>query len=91
MFDPHLLVLLGYSLAVADCFPEEVIREIFSIDFLGKLDSQLEILPDALNMRVRLRLMELNRAVCLECPEYQVPWFHERFCQRLQKKGTVNY
>ncbi|KAK7939546.1 hypothetical protein WMY93_002872 [Mugilogobius chulae] len=49
-------------------------------------------LPDALNMRVRLRLMELNRAVCLECPEYQVPWFHERYCQRLQKKvnGSIN-
>lgn len=41
-FDPHLLVLLAYSLAVADCFPEELAREIFSIDFLGKLDSQLE-------------------------------------------------
>ncbi|XP_061649600.1 FAST kinase domain-containing protein 1, mitochondrial isoform X1 [Phyllopteryx taeniolatus] len=86
-FDPHLLVLLAFSLAVADCFPEELIREIFSIDFLGKLDAQLEMLPDALNMRTRLRLMELNRAVCLECPEFQVPWFHERYCQKLQKKG----
>lgn len=41
-FDPHLLVLLAYTLAVADCFPEELVREIFSIDFLGKLDTQLE-------------------------------------------------
>lgn len=41
-FDPHLLVLLAYALAVADCFPEEIIREIFNVDFLGKLDSQLE-------------------------------------------------
>lgn len=41
-FDPHLLVLLAYSLAVADWFPEELIREIFSIDFLGRLDAQLE-------------------------------------------------
>ncbi|XP_006788560.1 FAST kinase domain-containing protein 1, mitochondrial [Neolamprologus brichardi] len=87
-FDPHLLVLLAYSLAVADHFPEELIRAIFSIDFLGKLDSQLETLPDALNMRTRLRLMELNRAVCLECPEYQVPWFHERYCQQLHRKGS---
>ncbi|CAK6954143.1 FAST kinase domain-containing protein 1%2C mitochondrial [Scomber scombrus] len=89
-FDPHLLVLLAYTLAVADCFPEELVREIFSIDFLGKLDAQLETLPDALNMRTRLRLMELNRAVCLECPEFQVPWFHERYCQQLQKKGNVS-
>lgn len=41
-FDPHLLVLLAYSLSVADRFPEELVREIFSIDFLGKLDAQLE-------------------------------------------------
>lgn len=47
----------------------------------------LKALPDALNMRTRLRLMELNRAVCLECPQFQVPWFHERYCQQLQKKG----
>ncbi|XP_042349940.1 FAST kinase domain-containing protein 1, mitochondrial isoform X2 [Plectropomus leopardus] len=87
-FDPHLLVLLAYTLAVADCFPEELIREIFSIDFLGKLDAQLETLPDGLNMRTRLRLMELNRATCLECPEFQVPWFHERYCHQLQKKGS---
>ncbi|XP_054471380.1 FAST kinase domain-containing protein 1, mitochondrial [Anoplopoma fimbria] len=89
-FDPHLLVLMAYTLSVADCFPEELVREIFSIDFLGKLDAQLETLPDALNMRTRLRLMELNRAVCLECPEFQVPWFHERYCQQLQKKGNGN-
>ncbi|XP_066543906.1 FAST kinase domain-containing protein 1, mitochondrial [Amia ocellicauda] len=86
-FDPHLLVLLAYSLAVADCFPEDLIRKIFNVDFLAKLDAQLQTLPDALNMRIRLRLMELNRAVCLECPEFQVPWFHERYCQHLQRKG----
>lgn len=41
-FDPHRLVLLAYALSVADCFPEEMAREIFSIDFLRKLDAQLE-------------------------------------------------
>lgn len=52
-FDPHLLVLLAYSLAVADYFPEELIRAIFSIDFLGKLDSQLESkLPVSLNLSI---------------------------------------
>lgn len=44
-------------------------------------------LNDSLKMRTKQRLMELNRAVCLECPEFQVPWFHERYCQHLQKKG----
>ncbi|KAK5860972.1 hypothetical protein PBY51_022405 [Eleginops maclovinus] len=88
-FEPHMLVLLGYSLALADYFPEELVREIFCIEFLGKLDAQLETLPVALNMRIRQRLMELNRAVCLECPEYQVPWFHENYCQQFRKQGKV--
>lgn len=88
-FEPHMLVLLGYTLALADYFPEALVREIFSIEFLGKLDAELENLSDALTMRARLRLMELNRAVCLECPEYQVPWFHENYCQQFQKQGTV--
>uniref|UniRef100_A0A1A8N915 FAST kinase domains 1 n=1 Tax=Nothobranchius pienaari TaxID=704102 RepID=A0A1A8N915_9TELE len=87
-FDPHLLVLLAYSLAVADHFPEELVREIFNIDFLGKLDCQLESMPDTINVRTRQRLMELNRAVCLECPEFQVPWFHDSYCERLQRKGN---
>ncbi|XP_029314643.1 FAST kinase domain-containing protein 1, mitochondrial [Cottoperca gobio] len=91
-YDPHLLVLLALNLAMADCFPEELVREIFSIDFLRKLDTQLETLPDLFNMRIRLRLMELNRAVCLECPEFLVPWFHGRYCQQFQinGKGSVS-
>ncbi|NXC18815.1 FAKD1 protein, partial [Corythaeola cristata] len=39
------------------------------------------VLPDTLKQRVRLCLMKLNRAVCLECPEFHIPWFHERYCQ----------
>ncbi|XP_048391148.1 FAST kinase domain-containing protein 1, mitochondrial isoform X2 [Stegostoma tigrinum] len=86
--DPHLLVLFGYSLALAGYFPDDLIKTIFSVDFLAKLDSQLDTLPDVLNMRIRLRLMELNRAVCLECPEFQTPWFHDRYCQQLLNKGN---
>nr|XP_005290470.1 FAST kinase domain-containing protein 1, mitochondrial isoform X1 [Chrysemys picta bellii]XP_008176640.1 FAST kinase domain-containing protein 1, mitochondrial isoform X1 [Chrysemys picta bellii]XP_008176641.1 FAST kinase domain-containing protein 1, mitochondrial isoform X1 [Chrysemys picta bellii]XP_023970587.1 FAST kinase domain-containing protein 1, mitochondrial isoform X1 [Chrysemys picta bellii]XP_023970589.1 FAST kinase domain-containing protein 1, mitochondrial isoform X1 [Chrysemys len=87
-FEPHILVLLGYSLAVAEYFPPALINAIFNVDFLAKLDAQLEIPSDTLNWKVRLRLMELNRAVCLECPEFQIPWFHERYCQQMQRKGN---
>ncbi|XP_029461545.1 FAST kinase domain-containing protein 1, mitochondrial-like isoform X1 [Rhinatrema bivittatum] len=87
-FEPHLLVLLGYALAVGEYFPEDLIKAIFNVDFLAKLDTQLETLSAALSMRIRLRLMELNRAVCLECPQFQVPWFHDRYCQQLQRRGN---
>ncbi|XP_053327113.1 FAST kinase domain-containing protein 1, mitochondrial [Spea bombifrons] len=90
--DPHLLVLIGYALAVAEYFPEELIKALFNIDFLSRLDAQLETLPSALNIRIRLRLMQLNRAVCLECPEYQIPWFHDQYCQQVQHRvsGSIN-
>lgn len=48
----------------------------------------IPVLCSSLNMRVQFRLMELNRAVCLECPEYQIPWFHDRFCQQQYNKGV---
>uniref|UniRef100_A0A8C0GLK0 FAST kinase domains 1 n=1 Tax=Chelonoidis abingdonii TaxID=106734 RepID=A0A8C0GLK0_CHEAB len=41
-FEPHLLVLLGYSLAMAEYFPPAVINAIFNVDFLAKLDAQIE-------------------------------------------------
>ena len=37
-------------------------------------------------MMYRRKLMYLNRTVALECPELQVPWFHEQFSQDLLRK-----
>ncbi|XP_032736288.1 FAST kinase domain-containing protein 1, mitochondrial isoform X2 [Lontra canadensis] len=84
--NPLMLVFLGYSLATLGYFPEDLLKAIFNIKFLARMDSQLEFLCSSLNMRVQFRLMELNRAVCLECPEHQIPWFHDRFCQQQYNK-----
>ncbi|XP_045019884.1 FAST kinase domain-containing protein 1, mitochondrial isoform X2 [Bubalus bubalis] len=86
VLDPLVLVFLGYSLATLQYFPEDLLKAIFNIKFLARLDSQLELICSSLNMKVQFRLMELNRAVCLECPEYQIPWFHDRFCQQHYNK-----
>ncbi|KAM8788182.1 FAST kinase domain-containing protein 1, mitochondrial [Rhynchonycteris naso] len=92
IMDPLMLVFLGFSLATLEYFPENLLKAIFNIKFLGRLDSQLELLCSSLNMRIQFRLMELNRAVCLECPEYQIPWFHDRFCEQHYNKdiGSLN-
>ncbi|XP_015452050.2 FAST kinase domain-containing protein 1, mitochondrial isoform X1 [Pteropus alecto] len=91
LLDPLMLVFLGFSLATLEYFPEDLLKTIFNIKFLDRLDSQLELLCSSLNRRVQFRLMELNRAVCLECPEYQIPWFHDRFCQHYNKDiGSMN-
>ncbi|NWU79998.1 FAKD1 protein, partial [Onychorhynchus coronatus] len=82
-FEIYHLVLLGHVLAVAGYFPPVLITTIFNVSFLSKLDTQLKVLPDTLKRRVCARLMKLNRAVCLECPEFHIPWFHERYCQHV--------
>ncbi|KAM9851247.1 FAST kinase domain-containing protein 1, mitochondrial [Aulostomus maculatus] len=86
--EPDKLVLLVHTLGMAGIFPEELIKEVFSIDFLRKFDSYMETLPHKLALRAQLLLMQLNRIVCLECPQIQVPWFHKQFCQKLQKRGN---
>uniref|UniRef100_A0A8C5RAM9 RAP domain-containing protein n=1 Tax=Leptobrachium leishanense TaxID=445787 RepID=A0A8C5RAM9_9ANUR len=97
-FSPHIVVLTAYSLAVAGYYPKELVKYIFNIDFLGKLDtmSESELLSIFFpfytvheNNLVRHRLMHLNRAVCLECAEYQVPWFHDQYCQQVQRKVSI--
>ncbi|OXB60614.1 hypothetical protein ASZ78_001147 [Callipepla squamata] len=86
-FETHHLVLLGYILAVAGYFPAALIKTVFDVSFLSRLDAQLEVLSDTLKQRVRSRLMKLNRAVCLECPEFHIPWFHEQYFQHVLCKG----
>ncbi|XP_041329238.1 FAST kinase domain-containing protein 1, mitochondrial isoform X2 [Pyrgilauda ruficollis] len=81
--ETYHLVLLGHVLAMAGYFPPVLITTIFNVSFLSKLDAQLKVLPDRLKKRVHSSLMKLNRAVCLECPEFHIPWFHEPYCQRV--------
>uniref|UniRef100_A0A669Q4N0 FAST kinase domains 1 n=1 Tax=Phasianus colchicus TaxID=9054 RepID=A0A669Q4N0_PHACC len=83
-FETHHLVLLGYILAVAGYFPPALIKTVFDVSFLSRLDAHLEGKYLALmNWKVRSRLMKLNRAVCLECPEFHIPWFHEHYFHRI--------
>lgn len=36
-------------------------------------------------------MMHLNRAVCLDYPEIDIPWFHEKYCQQVTALGNVVY
>ncbi|NXA77205.1 FAKD1 protein, partial [Thryothorus ludovicianus] len=81
--EAYHLVLLAHVLAMAGYFPPVLIMTIFNVSFLSTLDAQLKVLPETVKKRVHLSLMKLNRAVCLECPEFHIPWFHEPYCQRV--------
>ncbi|XP_044158470.1 FAST kinase domain-containing protein 1, mitochondrial-like [Bufo gargarizans] len=87
---PSCLIQICYSFALVKQFPKELINAVFDIKFLGQLDAQLASFPHAQSMSLRYYLMELNRAVCIEHPEYQVPWFHDPYCQHLKRKEVTS-
>ncbi|GLG92697.1 FAST kinase domain-containing protein 1, partial [Gryllus bimaculatus] len=81
------LAILQASLTL--CFfrflPEEFVHLIFTFTFLERLDAEIAdcyakaIYPS----RVRNYLMQVNRAVCLDYPEFDVPWFHKKYCEEV--------
>ena len=63
--------------------------KIFSVEFLDKIDQEIDYLSRSGNeigktlwypRKLRSSLMNLNRLVCICFPEYNVPWFHEKYC-----------
>lgn len=38
---------------------------------------------------MRQLLMMLNRAVCIDYPELDVPWFHTKYCEEIQSLGII--
>ncbi|XP_075685524.1 FAST kinase domain-containing protein 1, mitochondrial-like [Rhinoderma darwinii] len=86
LLSPSCLMQICYVFTLAKHFPKELINAVFNITFLRQLDVQLTSFPHAQSMSLRHCLMELNRAVCIEHPEYQIPWFHDPYCQHMKKK-----
>ncbi|VEN57777.1 unnamed protein product [Callosobruchus maculatus] len=78
--------------ALALCFfnklPSSFIKQIFTVEFMDKLDAELAgcYSRETYPQRVRNCLMQLNRAVCLEYPEYNVPWFHKKYVDEIKIK-----
>ncbi|KAF2905968.1 hypothetical protein ILUMI_00199 [Ignelater luminosus] len=79
--------------ALSLCFfyklPESFIKNIFNVTFLEKLDAELATcyFKDVYPIRVRNNMMQLNRAVCLDYPQSNVPWFHQKYIQQSQSKA----
>ncbi|CAH1976025.1 unnamed protein product [Acanthoscelides obtectus] len=87
------LVFLQSALAL--CFfnklPSSFIKQIFTVEFMDKLDAELASCysRETYPQRVRNCLMQLNRAVCLEYPEYNVPWFHKKYVDEIERKYMI--
>ncbi|XP_033099947.1 FAST kinase domain-containing protein 1, mitochondrial-like [Anneissia japonica] len=74
----HLLHL-AYLLSLSGYFPEPLIRKIFSVEFLMNIDKQLKV-SSRKKILNQHRLFCVNRSVALQCPHYEIPWFHQKHC-----------
>lgn len=83
--NPSHIVDMSISLAGHKSLTPQLAEKIFSQKFMKDLDNELKLYKDNGFVRgytrIRNKMMELNRTVCLQYPEYKVPWFHEKYCQ----------
>jgi hypothetical protein len=66
----------------------EIAVKIFSMEFMDILDREIAKsgASSDYGRRSRFHMMLLNRTVRLNHPEFNIPWFHEKFCaQNLPK------
>jgi hypothetical protein len=82
------LIALTFYKAV----PFELVSKVFQSDFIKKLEQEiqmayrLEIYPQ----RVMQLVMQLNRAICLDFPEYNIRWFQQNFIEaQMSKKPAI--
>ncbi|KAG5885899.1 hypothetical protein JTB14_012146 [Gonioctena quinquepunctata] len=76
------------SLCFFNKLPSFLVKQIFNVEFMDRLDNELAncYSKDKYPQKVRKTLMQLNRAVCLEYPEFNVPWFHKKYEQEMERK-----
>ena len=94
------VINMALQMAAKGKLDKNLTIKIFSVEFLDKIDSEIEQLATSENNTPRIlwyprtlrrSLMNLNRLVCICFPEYNVPWFHEKYCIEHEKtlKGPI--
>lgn len=71
------------SLCFYRSLPEDLINKVFSVDFVKRIEDEIKTCYSKATYpeRVFNQVMQLNRAVCLEFPEAQVPWFQQNYLE----------
>lgn len=71
--------------------PYELVMRVFQGDFIKRLEQEIQMAYklDTYPQRVMTLVMQLNRAVCLDCPEYNIRWFQQNFIEAQMSKRPV--
>ncbi|EDW76328.1 uncharacterized protein Dwil_GK14716 [Drosophila willistoni] len=87
------LSLIQASLAL--CFyktiPEQLINQVFCVKFIQRIEDEIQICYSKATYpeRVLNQVMQLNRTVCLDMPEANVPWFQQNYIEAQLSKKPV--
>ncbi|XP_057157413.1 FAST kinase domain-containing protein 1, mitochondrial isoform X4 [Pan paniscus] len=79
ILDPFILVFLGFSLATLEYFPEDLLKAIFNIKFLARLDSQLESIGgmDGTQQQIFKMLAEVLGGINCVKASVLTPYYHK--------------
>lgn len=77
------------SLCFFKALPDDLIHKVFNINFIKRLEMEIEgcYSKETYPGRVLNHVMQLNRAVCLDVPEANVPWFQQNYIEAQMSKG----
>lgn len=73
------------NLALLGIFPAHILSETFTLANISRIDDYMEVNPQSRSEILRL-LFCLNRAIILECPSMNVPWFMEYYSQEFRSR-----
>ncbi|EDV31548.1 uncharacterized protein Dana_GF14495, isoform A [Drosophila ananassae] len=80
---------------LALCFyksiPEELINRIFCVKFIQRIEDEIQVCYSKATYpeRVLNLVMQLNRTVCLDLPEANVPWFQQNYIEAQMSKRPL--
>ncbi|XP_039478860.2 FAST kinase domain-containing protein 1, mitochondrial [Drosophila santomea] len=81
---------------LALCFyksiPEQLINQVFCVKFIQRIEDEIQVCYSKATYpeRVLNLVMQLNRTVCLDFPEANVPWFQQNYIEaQISKKSVI--
>ncbi|XP_023306330.2 FAST kinase domain-containing protein 1, mitochondrial [Lucilia cuprina] len=84
------LVQACLALCFYKTIPEELINKVFCVKFIQRVEEEIQMCYSKATYpeRVLNIVMQLNRSVCLDFPEANVPWFQQNFIEAQISKKT---
>lgn len=82
------IVQASLALSHYKALKEDLINQVFSIDFIRRLEIEIKMCYSKATypQRVLNQVMQLNRSICLDYPEVNLPWFQQNYIEAQMSK-----